>query len=81
MTTITINKRTKAGKTLFDLATILASNNNGVSIVNKKTSKEETLSISDEIFLKKLKRSALHAREIGAGTRKGNSLKALMDEL
>ena len=32
MTTITINERTKAGKTLLELANLLAVNNKGVSI-------------------------------------------------
>ncbi len=35
----------------------------------------------DEAFLKTLKRSAKHAKEIGAGIRKGKSLDALLDEL
>jgi len=71
MTTITFNERTKVGKTLLEFA----AKNKGVKINGNsvKTDKEK--------FLKKLKRSAQHAREIGAGIREGNSINALMDEL
>ena len=47
MTTITINKRTKAGKILFELAGILADKDGSVSIIetvsNSKTPNAKTL--------------------------------------
>ncbi|TDD97779.1 hypothetical protein [Flavobacterium cellulosilyticum] len=82
MTTITINERTKAGKTLLELAKMLSATNKGVIIEmdqNEPAVKEEK-NKTDE-FLKKVRRSAKHAREIGAGTRQGNSLDKLMNEL
>lgn len=88
MITITINERTKAGKMLLELAKMLSSNNKGVIITETGLEKpvsavgtESALSTKDKAFLKRLKRSAQHAKEIGAGTRKGKSLDALLDEL
>jgi len=83
MTTITINERTKAGKTLLELANLLATSNKGVTIntgLGKPISTKE-LTAKDEDFLKRLRRSAKHAREIGAGTRKGIPIKTFLDEL
>ena len=40
MTTITINPKTKAGKTLLDLATILAVNDQEIKLNNSKSTKE-----------------------------------------
>lgn len=77
MTTITINERTQAGKTLFELAQKLAVKNKSITI--KKAQK--TATSKEVVFLEELKRSAQHAQEIAKGTRKGNSIKALMDEL
>lgn len=79
MTTITINERTKAGKTLLELAKILSASNKGVIIESEAT--EKTAADNTDEFLKKVRRSAKHAREIAAGTRQGNSLEKLMSEL
>ena len=43
MTTITINPRTKAGKTLLEIASLLAISNKGVSIEKDVTPKQRTL--------------------------------------
>jgi hypothetical protein len=42
MTTITINPRTKAGKTLLELARLLSEKNSGVFINEEKISKKQT---------------------------------------
>lgn len=52
MTTITINKRTKAGKLLFEMAKLLSENTKGVVI----TENEEI--VYDKEFVKKVKKSA-----------------------
>ena len=80
MTTITLNKKTKAGKILYDFAQNLAIKNKGIVIDDNQSEKKLSLS-NDAILLNKIKRSAKHAVEIGAGIRKGNSIKILMDEL
>lgn len=79
MTTITINERTKAGKTLLELAKMLSASNKGVIIESEAT--EKTAADNTDEFLKKVRRSAKHAREIAAGTRKGIPLKDFLDEL
>jgi hypothetical protein len=79
MTTITINERTKAGKTLLELAKMLSASNKGVTIESEAVVKSVP-NDTDE-FLKKVRRSAKHAREIAAGTRKGIPLKDFLDEL
>lgn len=79
MTTITINERTKAGKTLLELAKMLSASNKGVTIESETVEKTDANN-ADE-FLKTVRRSAKHAREIAAGTRQGNSLEKLMSEL
>ena len=59
MTTITINPRTKAGKTLLELANLLATNNKGVAIntdLNKPETKE--LSLKEQKFLSNLRKVA-----------------------
>jgi hypothetical protein len=80
MTTITINERTKAGKTFLEFAKNLpfvkindyADSNNPVV---------KTMTEKEELFLKTVRRTAKHAREIEAGTRKGNSINNLMNDL
>lgn len=82
MTTITINERTKAGKTLLELANLLAVSNKGVIIdAGLNAPVVKTAPNKTEEFLKRLRRSAKHAREIAAGTRKGIPLKDFLDEL
>jgi len=57
MTTITINPRTKAGKTLLELANLLATNNKGVAIntgLNKP--QEEKLTLKQRKLIATLKR-------------------------
>ena len=79
MTTITINERTKAGKTLLELANLLATNNKGVTInvglgkpsVNDLTPKQRTL-------INRLKRIK---KEVDNGTFKGKSAQNFLDEL
>jgi hypothetical protein len=45
------------------------------------TKKEVVLTAKDEAFLKKVRRSAKQVREIVAGTRKGNPIENLMNDL
>ena len=79
MTTITINERTKAGKTLLELANLLATNNKGVTInvglgkpsVNDLTPKQRTL-------INRLKKNK---KEVDNGTFKGKSAQNFLDEL
>lgn len=83
MTTLTINEKTKAGKVVLELVKILTdAGSKGIEINNPTNNLESPeLSPKDEAFLKTLKRSAKHAKEIGAGTRKGKPLQELLDEL
>ena len=56
MTTITINERTKAGKTLLELAKLLSASNKGVVIdVNLKNSVEKEKNPYSPKFLAKIK--------------------------
>ena len=43
--------------------------------------KDVKFTAKETIFLQKVKCAAKHAREIGAGTRKGNPIKNLMNDL
>jgi hypothetical protein len=82
MTTITINEHTKAGKTLLELAKMLSASNEGVKIEKVLPEVvEDTEKTKIDDFLKTVRRSAKHAREIAAGTRKGIPLKDFLDEL
>ncbi|HAH55046.1 MAG TPA: hypothetical protein DCM02_07105 [Flavobacterium sp.] len=84
MTTITINKRTKAGKTLLELARLLAISNKGVTIDENEVDFEEKNRNIDEIaFLKNLQQIGNDCREIKKGTNqtKYRSLKSVLDEL
>jgi len=62
MTTITINERTKAGKTLLELAKILSISNKGVAIIEtglgKSISKTNEKSPYDPKFVKMVLSSA-----------------------
>ena len=77
MTTLTVNDRTKAGKSFLEFAKNLpfVKINEELSINNLSNN------IKEEVLFKKIKRSANHAREIAAGTRKGNSLENLLNDL
>ena len=79
MTTITINEHTKAGKTLLELAKMLSASNKGITIESEAV--VESVQNNTYEFLKTVRRSANHAREIAAGTRKGIPLKDFLDEL
>jgi len=84
MTTITINKRTKAGKTLLELARLLAISNKGVTIdENEVNFEEENRNIDEIAFLKNLQQIGNDCREIKKGTNqtKYRSLKSVLDEL
>ena len=77
MTTITINERTQAGKTLFELAQKLAVKNKSITI--KSTNFEtKKLSPKQEKWVNDLKRIAV---DVEAGNYKGQSLESFLDEI
>lgn len=64
MTTITINERTKAGKTLLELAKILSVSNKGVSIdVSVKKTVEKEKNPYNPKFLAKIKLAEKQIKE------------------
>ena len=84
MTTITINKNTKAGKTLLELARLLAISNKGVTIDESDVnSEEENKSVDEKTFLKNLQQIGNDCRNIKKGTNqtKYRSLESVLDEL
>lgn len=84
MTTITINKRTKAGKTLLELARMLAVTNKGVIIDEDLVVPDDNrLSVKELSFLKDLQQIGKDCRNIKNGTNitKYRSLKSVLDEL
>ena len=84
MTTITINERTKAGKTLLELAKILSSSNKGVIIdqeLSKPNDVKQELTPKQKAWINRLKKSMTEAKEISEGKRKGQTLKSFLDEL
>ncbi len=82
MKTITINERTKAGKTLLELATLLATNNKGVSIetgLGKPALKTvKNLTPSQKKWINGLRKVK---QDVANGNYKGQSLKSFLDEL
>ncbi len=79
MTTITINERTKAGKTLLELANLLAISNKGVTIdTNVKKSTNNGLSPKQKKLLSTLKRVKKNAQ---SGNYKTQSVKSFLNEL
>ncbi len=83
MTTITINKNTKAGKTLLELARLLAISNKGVTIDESDVNSEEEniekkLTSKQEIFIDRLKKIK---NEVNSGTYKGQSLQSFLNEI
>ena len=84
MTTITINERTKAGKTLLELAKILSSSNKGVIIaegLSKPNVVKQELTTKQKAWINRLKKSMIEAKEISEGKRQGQTLKSFLDEL
>ena len=66
MTTITINERTKAGKTLLELAKLLAIANKGVTIdegIEKELILEEEKSVYNPKFVDKIKLAEKQIKE------------------
>jgi hypothetical protein len=83
MATITLKydaRNTIAKKTLDYILSLGVFENATDTGLNAPTTTDTQVSRND-VFLKKVRRSAKHVREIEAGTRKANSLKKLMDEL
>ena len=83
MTTITINKRTKAGKTLLELARLLAISNKGVTIDESDVNLQEEniqkkLTSKQKIFINRLKKIK---DEVNSGTDKGQSLQSFLNEI
>lgn len=83
MTTITINKRTKAGKTLLELARLLAISNKGVTIdesdVNlEDENTEKKLTTKQKAYIDKLKKIK---KDVDSGTYKGQSLQSFLNEI
>ena len=80
--TVKINERSSMGKAIMELLKSTAKEKNIIEIVENPTGQvKPATNAKEEAFLKTLRRSAKHAREIGAGIRKGNSLEKLMNEL
>ena len=66
MTTITINERTKAGKTLLELAKLLSVSNKGVSIdegIEKELILEEEKRVYNPKFVAKIKLAEKQIKE------------------
>ena len=66
MTTITINERTKAGKTLLELAKLLSVSNKGVSIdegIEKELILEKEKSVYNPKFVAKIKLAEKQIKE------------------
>ena len=66
MTTITINERTKAGKTLLELAKLLSVSNKGVRIdeaIEKELMREEEKSVYNSKFVAKIKMAEKQIKE------------------
>ena len=66
MTTITINERTKAGKTLLELAKLLSVSNRGVSIeegLDKELILQEEKSIYNPKYVAKIKLAEKQIKE------------------
>lgn len=83
MVTININERTKAGKTLLELAKILATTNNGVTISDVLNNSDEKnvakkLSLKQKSWINRLKKVK---DDIDLGKFEGNSIEKLMNEL
>ena len=79
MTTITINECTKAGKTLLELANLLAISNKGVTIdTNVKKATNNGLSPKQKKLLSTLKRVKKNAQ---SGNYKTQSVKSFLNEL
>jgi hypothetical protein len=77
MTTITVNERTKAGKTLLELAKILSASNKGVSI-DKEFSKSNELTPKQKTLINKLNKVAI---DVKSGNFKGNPIEQLLNDL
>jgi hypothetical protein len=82
MTTITINERTKAGKTLLELAKLLATTNKGVAIddsgLAKAATKNKELTLKQKKWIDGLKKVAT---DVKSGTFKGKSAQSFLNEL
>ena len=80
MTTITVNERTKAGKTLLELAKILSESNKGVVIdAGQKASViSKELTAKQRGWINRLKKIK---SEVEAGTFEGQSAQSFLDEL
>ncbi len=77
MTTISINKSTRAGKTIFELAQKLAVKNKSV-IINEHKSKKSELTPKQTKWIKNLKQIAI---DVKSGNYKGQSVESFLDEL
>jgi hypothetical protein len=80
MTTITVNERTKAGKTLLELAKILSASNIGVSIDTgfSKPNESNELTPKQKTLINKLNKVAI---DVKSGNFKGNPIEQLLNDL
>lgn len=82
MTTLTIkiNERTKAGKAFMTMAETFFKDAKGIEIMETESGKS-IMTAKEKAFYKRVEKSALEAKEIASGKRKGKSLQSLLDEL
>ncbi|ATA67296.1 hypothetical protein CAPN004_02350 [Capnocytophaga cynodegmi] len=74
---ITINSESKQALALLEIAKTF----DFTEITKVKTKPKKVLTAKEKNFLKRLNRSATHAKEIAEGKRKGNSVNALLNEI
>jgi hypothetical protein len=77
MTTISINKSTRAGKTILELAQKLAVKNKSV-IINEHKPKKSELTPKQTKWIKNLKQIAI---DVKSGNYKGQSVESFLDEI
>ena len=78
MTTITINERTKAGKALLALASLLAKSDKDVVIQLGTTSENKSLTSKQKTLINRLKKAK---EEVDKGAFKGVSVQDFLNEL
>jgi hypothetical protein len=80
MTTIIINERTKAGKTMLELAKMLSASNKGVSFGTDfpQPDSQKELTTKQKSWINRLKKIQ---SDVKVGTYEGQSAQSFLDEL